>query len=375
MLLNPISHCLITHKEHKMITEAHGADIYTAAEKSGTDKDSIIDFSSNINPLGMSESVKKAAVNSIARSNKYPDINSRELTKSISRFENVPEGRIFAANGAAEAIFRIAFYLRPKRGLVTAPAFSEYENALNSISSKVEYYNLKEEYDFKIQDDILNHINSETGIVFICNPNNPTGQLTNRGTLERIISCCKEVGAFAVVDECFLDFVEGKEKYSTVKLLDKYDNLIILKAFTKIYAIPGIRLGYCLSSDERLIDGLKKSGPPWNVSTIAQAAGVAALEENDYVKRTVEYVNRQRKYLTEELNRLNIKTYDSRANYILFMIHDGMDLKEEMLKRGILIRSCSNYKNLGSNYYRIAVRTEEENRLFIKTLKGITGSK
>lgn len=356
-----------------MMNETHGADIYTAAEKSGTDKDKIIDFSSNINPLGMPALVKEAAINSIMYSDKYPDINSRELTRSISRKENVPESWIFTSNGAAESIFRIAYYLKPEKGLVTAPAFSEYENALKSAGSKVDYYSLKEEHDFKIKDDILNCINTETEIVFICNPNNPTGQLTNKEKAEKIIRRCKLSGVFVVVDECFLDFAENKEEYSVVNLLEKYDNLIVLKAFTKIYAMPGIRLGYCMSSNEKLIEGLKISGPPWNVSTIAQSAGVAALEEKEYVVKTVAYINEQRKYLIEELNKLNIKTYNAYANYILFKMYDDIDLKEEMLKNGILIRNCSNYRNLSGSYYRIAVKRSQENQLFINVLKEIKG--
>lgn len=360
-----------------MINETHGADIYSAAEKLGTNSDNLIDFSSNINPLGIPESVKKAAINSIAHSNKYPDINCRELNKSISKAENVPENWIFTSNGAAEAIFRVVSYLKPKVGLVTAPSFSEYENALTAAGSRVDYYNLKEEYNFKIQDDILTCINSETDMIFLCNPNNPTGQLTNKETIESIIKNCKQLGSLVVIDECFLDFVENKEEYSVVNLLNKYDNLIVLKAFTKIYAIPGIRLGYCMSSNTQLIDGLKISGPPWNVSNIAQAAGVAALkenEENDYVIKTIAYINEQRKYLVDELNKLNIQTYDSYVNYILFKIHDKFDLKEEMLKKNILIRSCSNYKNLNKSYYRIAVKSSEENKYFIKVLREIKGN-
>lgn len=358
-----------------MINETHGADIYTAAEKSGTDKDKIIDFSSNINPLGMPDSVKKAAINSISHSDRYPDINSRELIRSISKEENVPENWIFTSNGAAEAIFRIAYFLKPEKGLVTAPSFSEYESALKSSGSQIGYYNLTEEHDFKIEDDILNYIDTETKVIFICNPNNPTGQLTKRETLEKIIIQCKDVGAFAAVDECFLDFVENKEQYSVVNLMKEYDNLIVLKAFTKIYAIPGIRLGYCMSSDNKLIEGLKSSGPPWSVSTIAQSAGIAALKEKEYAARTVEYIKEQRKYLTDELKKLNLKTYNSYANYILFKMPDGIDLKEEMLKKGILIRSCSNYRNLGSSYYRIAVKSDRENSMLINVLKEIKGMK
>ena len=352
--------------------EFHGADIYTASIISGIDEDSIIDFSSNINPLGIPESVERAAINSIKNTYRYPDINSRELKTSIAANEGIPENWIFVSNGAAEAIYRIIQFLKPKCGLVTAPTFSEYENALKVSGSKLSYFNLQEENEFEITNNIFNNITQKTDIVFICNPNNPTGQITNEDMIEKIISHCKKMGTTVVVDECFLDFVENKEKYSAVRLLDKYDNLIILKAFTKIYAIPGIRLGYCISSNESFIEGLNISGPPWNVSTIAQAAGVAALKENKYVRKSLEYVNEQRQYLIEQLHCLGIRTYECHANYILFKTHN-INLKDEMLKFGILIRSCSNYKNLNNEYFRIAVKKEDENKLFIEKLKEIMG--
>lgn len=361
-----------------MVMESHGADIYTASKKSGIKENEIIDFSSNINPLGIPKGVESAAINSIKYTNRYPDINSRELIKSISAYENVPEEWIFTSNGAAEAIFRIALYLKPNNGLVTAPTFSEYEQALKTVGSDVEYYDLHEENEFKITGDILSSINEKTDIVFICNPNNPTGQLADKEILEKIISHCKKMGTVTVIDECFLDFVEEKEKYSVRNLLNKYDNLIILKAFTKIYAIPGIRLGYCMSSNSEIIEGLKVSGPPWNVSTIAQAAGVAAMEECDYVKKSVLYVKEQRNYLIDEMRKLKINTFESHANYMFFKFNEEneeTDLKEAMIKKGILIRSCSNYRNLGKNYYRIAVKTKEENNIFIEKLKEITGKK
>lgn len=361
--------------------ESHGADIYTASKKSGIEENEIIDFSSNINPLGIPNKVESAAINSIKYTSRYPDINSRELVKSISAYENVPEEWIFTSNGAAEAIFRIALYLKPKNGLVTAPTFSEYEQALKTVGSHVEYYDLHEENEFKIAEDILLSINEKTNIVFICNPNNPTGQLADIEILEKIIFHCKKMGTVTVIDECFLDFVEEKEKYSVRNLLNKYDNLIILKAFTKIFAIPGIRLGYCMSSNTEIIEGLKVSGPPWNVSTIAQAAGVAAMEESDYVNKSVLYVKEQRNYLIGEMRKLKINTFESHANYIFFKFKEEneenkeTDLKEAMLKKGILIRSCSNYRNLGKNYYRVAVKTKEENNIFIEKLKEITGKK
>jgi threonine-phosphate decarboxylase len=354
--------------------ETHGADIYTASEISGYNEDDIMDFSSNINPLGVPETVALAAVNSIKHTGRYPDINSRMLIDAISAYENVPKEFIFVSNGAAEAIYRISACLKPEAGMIIAPSFSEYEKSMKLFGTVINYYCLKEEDSFKVTEDILNCINEKTDIAFICNPNNPTGQLTEKIILEKMIIKLKERNAFLAVDECFLDFTGNSEKYSTVDLLDKYDNLIVIKAFTKIFAIPGIRLGYCMSSNAELINNLKSTGPPWNVSTVAQAAGIAALKEREYLKRTVSYVKEQRNYLFDELEKSGIKAYESHANYILFKT-DILDLKKQMLKRKILIRSCSNYVNLSSEYYRIAVRTKEENKIFIEKLKEIMGKR
>lgn len=358
-----------------MNINCHGADIYTASKKFEIDEDDIVDFSSNINPLGIPDNVQEAIIRSIKYSNRYPDINSRELTHSLSNYESVPENWIFCSNGAADAIFRIALHLKPQNALLLSPTFSEYEQALNTVGTNIKYYNLEEQAGFKLTDNIISNINKGTNIVFICNPNNPTGQLTDKLLLEKIVNHCKLMDVIVVIDECFIDFVIDKEKYSTNNLLEKYDNLIILKAFTKIYAIPGIRLGYCISSNKDIILGLKISGPPWNVSTIAQAAGVASLEEREYVIKSVRYVKEQREYLINEINKLNIKTYESHANYIFFKFDGDINLYDEFLKKGVLIRSCSNYRNLNDKYYRIAVKSEYENKLLIKKIKEILGTK
>lgn len=358
-----------------MNSESHGADIYGASEIFGINEDDIIDFSSNINPLGIPENVQEAIIRSVKYSNRYPDINSRELIKGLSNYEKVPENWIFCSNGAAEAIFRIALSIIPQNALLTSPTFSEYEQSLKTVGTDIKYFALEEENDFKLTDNIINSIKIDTDIVFICNPNNPTGQIADKILLEKIISHCKLMNTTIVIDECFMDFVEDKEKYSTIDLMEKYNNLIVLRAFTKIYAIPGIRLGYCMSSNTNTISFIKKSGPPWNVSTIAQAAGVASLKETDYVTKSVLYVKKQRQYVTDEMNKLNIKLYESYANYIFFKLTDDLNLYEELLKRGILIRNCSNYRNLDDSFYRIAVKSEFENKILIENLKEIIGNK
>lgn len=349
----------------------HGADIYTAAREFNIDKNEIIDFSSNINPLGIPKNVKKSMIYAIRYTNRYPDINSRELIEAISINENVDKNYIFCSNGAAEAIFRIVLTIKPKCGLVASPTFSEYEKALKSVNASVEYYNLLESNNFKISESILDEINPKIDIMFICNPNNPTGQIICKDLIESIVLKCEKNNVFVVIDECFLDFVEYKEKYTAINLVNKYKNLIILKAFTKIYAIPGVRLGYCISSNKDIIERLKVVGPPWNISNIAQDAGKAALQEKKFIDETIKYVKKQREYLIKELKKINIKTYETYANYILFKFEETFNLQRKLMQYKIFIRSCSNYKNLGNNYYRIAVKDQKSNELFIVAMQEI----
>ena len=355
----------------KIKNYTHGADIYTTAIEFDINENSIIDFSSNINPYGLSEGVKAAIIESLDYADRYPDVNCRALSEALSEYENVQKDYIFCSNGAEESIFRIVNFLRPKNAVVIAPTFSEYEHALEAVGCKISHHYLKEENDFILDEDILDNITQKTDILFICNPNNPTGQLTEKKTIEKILSHCEKTDTVVVIDECFMDFVSDHEDYSAKNLLGIYSNLVILKAFTKIFAMAGIRLGYCMSSNIRIMDGIKETGPVWNVSTIAQAAGVAAVNEMDYIKESLEYIDEQRKYLLDKLDILGLKVYSPNANYIFFKCMKDIDLKYELLHYGILIRNCANYEGLDESYYRIAVKKEEDNKLLFRALKNI----
>jgi L-threonine-O-3-phosphate decarboxylase len=354
-----------------METYKHGADIYTTANKLGIDENSIIDFSSNINPLGIPQGVKEAYYNSLEICTKYPDQHYRKIIEGISEKEKVSKNYIFPSNGASEAIFRIVQTINPKKALLTAPTFGEYEEALNSFNSNINYYNLKEDRNFEIFEDFLDYINEKIDIVFLCNPNNPTGIVVNRNLLENILEKCLKTNTYFVLDESFIDFLSNSKDCSLVDKINSHKNLIILKSFTKIFAMPGIRLGYCISSDQDLILNLKKNGPPWNISTTAERCGLAALKEDGYVENTIEYINNQRKYLNDELKKMGLVVYPSKVNYLLFKLEPKIDLKEILEKEGILIRSCRNYKGLDENFYRVAVKKEEYNKILIEKIKGV----
>ena len=226
----------------------HGGNIY---DENGYANENIIDFSANINPLGIPGEVLAAAKNSAANANVYPDSRCRLLTAKLAEFEEVDKSHIFCSNGASDILFRLAFAVKPKKILVTAPSFADYERAGKAAGAEIIYYGLKKENKFAVDTDIVNAIlEASPDIVFICNPNNPTGNLTNTETLEDIAAACKSVGSILLADECFLDFVEESHRYSAKPLLHEYKNIVILKAFTKIFALPGLRLGYAICGDK-----------------------------------------------------------------------------------------------------------------------------
>ncbi|AEY65223.1 histidinol-phosphate transaminase [Clostridium sp. BNL1100] len=344
----------------------HGGDIYS--KRNLPENLKLIDFSANINPLGLPDGVKKAIVNGIDDFCNYPDPLCRELKKEISAYVKVPEEYIFCGNGAADVVYRIASAIRPEKVLLTAPTFSEYEEAVKLLGSDVKYYYLLKEKNFKIDIDILDKITSDISLMFLCNPNNPTGVLADKETVLKIADKCKSTKTILVVDECFMDFLDIPQDYSVMDSLDTYKNIIVLKAFTKIYAMAGIRLGYGICSDANVIEGLHRAGQPWNVSVAAQKCGVAALKEIDYVNRTRELIKYNRIFLENSLIKLGFEVVNSQANYILFRT-EIKSLPNELEKFGILIRSCGNYKGLDETYFRIAVKSKEDNEYLVNCIK------
>lgn len=349
-----------------MQNHQHGGDIYS--------KEYRIDFSANLNPLGMPESVREAAKAGVDRSVNYPDVHCRKLREALAKKEGVLKESIICGNGAAELIFLLAATEKPGRSLLVAPGFAEYEQALTSVNCRMDFYYLKEEHGFALAEDYLDRLKEEWDMIFLCNPNNPTGVTIEPGLLKQILGICKERKIRVVLDLCFLDFLEDSEKADVAAHAADYPNLFILKAFTKTYAMAGLRLGYGISADIALLKRMREHIQPWNVSIPAQMAGCAALKETEYVSLTRALITRERKWLKERLAELEFSVYDSKANFIFFKGPPG--LTEKCAREGILIRDCGNYRGLEKQaYYRIAVRTHEENMELIKVLRKTDTSK
>ncbi|HIU10621.1 MAG TPA: aminotransferase class I/II-fold pyridoxal phosphate-dependent enzyme [Candidatus Avidehalobacter gallistercoris] len=339
----------------------HGGDIYTYQN--------MLDFSANINPLGIPESVVRAAAAGAAASASYPDPKCRRLKAAIAAHEQTPEEYVVCGNGAADLIFQLALAAKPRRALLLAPGFHEYEQALRTVDCQVDFFYLKEEDGFRLADAYLEALTPGLDIVFLCNPNNPTGLAVPRPALLRILEKCRDIGARLVMDECFNEFLDEPAAYSLKPELSAYPNLFILKAFTKIYAMPGLRLGYGLCADQALLAALAEAAQPWSVSIPAQEAGLAALTETEYVARAKALVKDERERLQDALAALGCRTYGSMANYIFFRSVPG--LAEACRAHNLLLRDCSNYQGLCPGYFRAAVKLPEQNNQLLAVLTAV----
>lgn len=358
----------------------HGGNVYQYQN--------CLDFSANCNPLGTPERVKRAIIQSVEGIGAYPQVGCGELKRAIANYESrfpeaargeeqgekllITEDQVICGNGAAELIFSLCRAVRPKKALLLAPTFAEYEQALRSVGCEIEYFYLSEEEGFSVSEVFLQKLHQELDLIFFCNPNNPTGILTEKEFLLKVLKRCRALNILLAVDECFLDFVKDTEKYTLKDQLNGNSNLFLLKAFTKRYAMAGVRLGYGLCSNSALLEQMELVTQPWNVSSMAQAAGIAALQENQYVEQGRQLIFREQEYLREELQRLGLKVFASQANYVFFAGPKG--LFEACVKLGILIRDCSNYVGLEPGYYRIAVKKQEENEKLIQTLRVVLKS-
>lgn len=341
----------------------HGGDWAGYRAEFGRDA---LDFSANVSPLGLPAGVAAAITNALPTADRYPDPLCRQLRAALAGAEGVPADWILCGNGAADLIFRLALAVRPRRALLPAPTFAEYEAALQTVGCAVQRVFLREENEFAVTEKFIDAVTPETDIVFLCQPNNPTGQVTPPALVERLVRRCAECGAVLVVDECFLDFLPDRDAWTAKQLLRDAPQLIILKAFTKLYAMAGVRLGYALCGDAALLEKMRGAGQPWAVSSLAQAAGLAALQETAYAGAVRALIAEQRPRMAAGLRALGLRVMDGQANYLLFRATP--DFGEKLRRRGAVVRSCANYPGLDAAWYRTAVRTAEENTRLLQIM-------
>lgn len=359
----------------------------------------ILDMSVNTNPLGLPDGVKKTILSSLDALEQYPDQNctvlkeklARELKNRRSKTSDnsqdiIPDNIIFG-NGASELISLFVHAVSPKNALIISPTFSGYERSLKNCGTKIHHHIMSRESGFMLDDTIFSSIEKTLpDMIFICTPNNPTGKMVDFCLLKKLIEFCGKKGIFLFIDECFISFTH-RERESSVQFVPQNPYVIVINAFTKIFAMAGLRLGYGITSNKVLIKKVKSLAPEWNVSSIAQIAGSSALDDHNYILKTRNLICVERNYLTKELKALGFKVFPSETNYILFenicankkVLNDenspqNSDSPSEfldtfLLKHGILLRNCDNFTGLTKHFFRTAVRKHDENEKLIETLK------
>jgi threonine-phosphate decarboxylase len=357
----------------------HGGEVWEVVNKTGFRREEVLDFSSSVNPLGSSKKALESIKNNLGQIPIYPDSNSAALREAIARrFEGISKGNVVVGNGSTELIylFAEAFVEKGDVALIPAPTFGEYENAVRKVGGEPKHIKLSR--DFRIEPSIFVREMRGARVVFFCNPNNPTSILMPRENLMEIIEKALEEAILVFLDEDFLEFVDEEKQFSLIDEIKNYPNLFVLRSFTKIFGLTGLRVGYGIASEE-IINILLNAKIPWNVNCLAQVAAIAALTDEEHLKKTCELIKGERAFLTHELMRINaFRVYPADANFILIDIRQSgftaAQLKEKTLKYGILIRDCSSFRGLDGYHIRVAVKTRRENERLLEAFTKIVGN-
>lgn len=346
----------------------HGGNVYQPSPKGKA----WLDFSANINPLGLSPAVRQALAAHLDQVVHYPDPAGTVLRQALELAYGVPGGSIVLGNGAAELFYLYMHTFRPQRVLLPVPSFSEYERAARAAGAVVDYGYLKEDDGFAFPWKELRQACGQSGCIVLGNPNNPTGTLAAADEIMTLAEVGARKGTDILVDESFLDFLESDEAYSVLRQAWDRDNLFVIRSLTKFYALPGLRLGFGVTSPLRrgLMEGHKDV---WNVNVLAQYAGVAGLRDRAYQQASRQLVQQEKEWLYGQMKKIpGLCVYPPCVNFIFWKLTgDGArtaDLAEVLKAQGLLIRDCANYPGLSAAYGRTAVRTHEENERFVALL-------
>ena len=338
----------------------HGGDVYGGNA-------GLLDFSVCLNPAGAPEAVLRAAQAGVLRQG-YPDPRCRGLVRAAAARDGVEEDMVLWGNGCADLIDRFALSLRPGKAILLAPTFGEYRRALEGVGCEIQEVLLSREKEFLPGEGLLEAITPGVELVFLCDPNNPTGRLMDEGLLWEILARCRQMGAMLAVDQCFLELTAARPDRLTDQLAG--GSLILFRALTKSYALAGLRLGYCLCGDRALLDRMAGILQPWPVSIPAQMAGETAFQS--FPRWPLEQfpaIRRERERLKAALEELGLWVCPSESCFLLF--HGPEDLGQRLRERGILVRSCAGHRGLGPGWWRVGLRTPEENERLTAALRGL----
>lgn len=348
----------------------HGANVDNMAKKFGKNENDIIDFSSNVNPHIISD-LGKYVLEGLEKSRSYPDINYTNLRNNISDYIKVDSELIIPGNGATEIIYLLMKSIK-RRLAILNPTFSEYGRGAKLNNLEIIDFHLKEENNFSIDLDEIQKNMDKFDSLFICNPNNPNGKVKD---LNELLDLMIENDKLLIVDETFMEFVGEEEKYSLINKIEQTPNLFILKAVTKFFGMPGLRLGYGVTSNKQIIRNIYEYKEPWTINSFAENLSNYLFKDKEYINGSKDYYINERKFMLEELRKISrLKVYDTDTNFVLIKLKDdeANSLKLELFEKyNILIRDASNFIGLDKSYIRVAIKSHNDNKVLIESLRKI----
>jgi threonine-phosphate decarboxylase len=356
----------------------HGGRLFQTARELGVDAEEILDFSANINPLGMPVQAWEALGKALNQLQHYPEMYADSLVKQIALLGNQPESRILAGNGSTELIYLLVRVLKPKTALIVAPAFTEYQRAVKVYGGKLDFCHTLDENNFVPEADLLiKGLEKGPDILFMGNPNNPTGSLLRPEESHPVLVAARQSGTICIIDEAFIDFVD--EQASMESLVEEFENLVILRSLTKIFSLAGLRCGYLLASS-MLVERLRYHQEPWNVNSLAIAAAQEALGDQFFQEETRRFIARERDFLLQGLSCIPaLHIFPSRANYLLIKLdrqHSSRKLSDFLRREyRILIRLCTDFTGLDESFIRIAVKNRENNLKLVAAMEDFFASR
>lgn len=360
---------MIKHSDH-----FHGSDLEKIEQLYHIRKEDITSFSANVNPLGVSPKLRKTLADKIDAITSYPDREYISLRKCIGNYVNADYNHIIVGNGSTELISLFIQIKHPKKAIMVGPTYSEYEREVALGGGSSLYYRLDEENDFKLDIKSLDfELNQDVDLLVICNPNNPTSSAITRDDMRKILDICKQRDIFVMVDETYVEFAEDMEQITSIPLTKYYNNILILRGISKFFAAPGLRLGYAICGNDDLLKEINKRKNPWTINSLAVIAGEIMFSDHEYINLTKELISTERTRICTILQNCNyVKVFPPTANFVLVKILKknvtAMNLFEDAIKKGLMIRDCSSFPFLDNKYIRFCFMSPEKNDELLKVL-------
>ena len=356
----------------------HGSDIEKICEYYHLKKEDIINFGANVNPLGLSASVKAALASHLDILSSYPDREYTSLREVLSAYCRIPSDYILPGNGSSELISLLIDALSPKHTLILGPTYSEYSRELSFSGSTQEYYHLKEEQDFRLDADDLCTVLAKGNydLLIICNPNNPTSSAILHDDMEKLLCFCADHGVFVMIDETYVEFAPDIEAVTAVPFTQRFTNLCVLRGVSKFFAAPGMRLGYAVTGNLDFLRKMKEKQIPWSLNSAGAYAGELLFQDQDYIDRTRQLILTERGRMYDALSQLaSFKVFQPYANFLLLNIlkeeKTAFDVFETCIKNGLMIRDCSSFQCLDGEFVRFCIMMPEDNSRLLKVLEKV----